>query len=802
MDPAADQPHAATNTERLARFSELSQGREEQLAKLLDHYRVHVHIVAHDFNMIVRYGEPLGGFFFIHSPATTVLDPAEALLDPQKTEFAAGHEGAHRYNTFSYLHPDIEPVLGEFYPVRQLSTAVGFNAIFNGIEDPTINRWYGIVYPGSREGMNAVYARMFKDDDARLYTPEIQLCEALVGTYPKFGQYVSQVIRKWFTGAWSEELDPQVRAALAETAPAVERMIPMTVEQTGAPEVMRIQLGIRRYLQYLEGVWPVVKRLVADDLNEAGYQAFRRAADASQSGLDQWNPQPEGTEPGPSQREQPGTPERPGADAPPQPAGGSPESDQAEPRSGQGQGAADPQSPPNADPAPGSGGGKPQPTPAQPGGKNAIDDLINGLPPHLKEQLKELLRTMKGAPGKAEEAKQPAAAGTGMNAAAARPGSTQTADGRPGQGEARPPNSPAEPGAPNGNGAPGPVTGEDQELRAFYRELYPQQRGGFEERGKFNLQRFEDAINEFLRSGLVPYGVPSHGERELASQIRARSDSQQRSHLRASAELEEYRRQQMGAWELALDRQGQNIQQLTNIIRRILKPVVPERTGGHRSGSALSLPHVLQDEQRVARTFKIFEQTTMPLERHYFFQIVADRSGSMLHYGKNHRNLEAVVLASEVLQRVRTPFEIASFDSSFAMLKKGSEPFGLSEKEAIAQTLLDCDGGTADYAAIDEMAKRARSVNALYKVMLIPTDGGSNNETLLAESIRRCGEQGIIVIGFGLGDGTSFVDRNYPNGRGNLSLEGFESANSFVDYFRRTIEAIVRNPQQFRYFKK
>lgn len=903
MESLEQQPEQNARAER---FEALAQGRKHILQDLLDDFRVHARMVGKDFNMRVLFGAPFEGYFFTNFPPTVTMDPARCLLDPDEGYLAIGHEGSHRYNTYSLHDPYLYPALQKVCDIDSLSEAVGFNAMRGGIEDVAVNNWYRKLYTGAKERMDRVYEKIFANENSRLYTPEVKICEELLGTYPKFAQYLSAVIRKWHKGSWGENLDPQVERALKDTAAVVDAMGEMTVNSTGAPEIERRAQCLKRHFYYLDGVWPVVKDLVIEDLKEAGYQAFKKAVYNSADGLKDLKPQQsspsEGNEVGEERKDGPGdSPDRAGQesqgsqnfsrdgsgqkgqDRNANPGDGTEQGDQKnragqqdtpgeestgnEQQSSTGQqigssshSSSSPQgssgllngSPQNTqDNDPGrssshnqsssteqSGASRPKDRPSSEGGaKNEnstsqndhdqpdsgeesrrsatpgstanIDDLLKNLPTETKMELKRIVEALKDEVDKQAKNEDSAGEGQGEDSQEAQIESAQAGYGTEGQsgtpGDASQPGrqkgSPTN-GLPSGRSMPSNEIPSEAALRDLYNSLFPSQRGGFEERGKFNLQEFEDAINQYLRPHLVPHTVPTHGERAAHKTALERHSRVQKAQMKLAQDLENYRAKNRGAWDTAMERGGEQILKLTNILRRDLKPTSPKKAGGFRHGSGASLPHVLADEARPIPKFTVMERTIVPLKRSFFFQFLADRSGSMGSHGKRDACLDAITRGTEAVSRNRQPFELAAFDTSFTILKEQNTPWTATEREAAAQTILYTKGGTNDYSAIRIMANRAQHARAHYRVLFVITDGESNDASELRKAIRECGKVGVIVVGFGIGSDTADVDRNYPNGRGLLDLVDFGQPNSFVEYYSDTIKEIVAQPHKFRLFQE
>ena len=186
----------------------------------------------------------------------------------------------------------------------------------------------------------------------------------------------------------------------------------------------------------------------------------------------------------------------------------------------------------------------------------------------------------------------------------------------------------------------------------------------------------------------------------------------------------------------------------------------------------------------------------MPTERDFAFSLLVDVSGSMSGE-KARRATECAVLMSEVLTRLKVPFEIAAFSDYFRVIKKYDQQPTKEVKNLIAVELSNPLGGTNDYVAVGRRAEAMGQRSEEHKFLIVVTDGGSSNGDKLTEELDNALKSQIRVIGLGIGPETSDVDPYYPIGRGGLSIDPKDKAKAFGAYFAKTLEQILTNPELF-----
>jgi hypothetical protein len=216
--------------------------------------------VGGDFGMEVRLGKVGGGSFFNPEDNSITFDPLQIIEDLEIAKFVAGHEGAHRAIT---PHPQELGLSQE--KIRELYSQIGFGYLQNAIEDPVVNDWMRRRFPGLDENIRKFYNKQLIEENAVLSSPEVQRITTLLGYWPRFAQFGSEVIRDWHQRRFSQNLDPAVEKALGRTIDHARKSISTIPEQQDKKGIIAAAQERFRINTYY--VWPEVKKLVEMDLS-------------------------------------------------------------------------------------------------------------------------------------------------------------------------------------------------------------------------------------------------------------------------------------------------------------------------------------------------------------------------------------------------------------------------------------------------------------------------------------------------------------------------------------------------------
>ena len=772
-----------------------SIGREELEARLAE-LKAIARSVGGDAGLEVTLGQPGHGSYCQYGgPASLrtdrvnrsiVIDPLHLLEEGNK--FIIAHEGMHAYVTRSAFDRSVHTALKDACDVQALYKEVGFASLLNYLEDCGGNTWLTTTYPAFEESEQKLYDPMLKGENPQMHTGETKAVTARLGFYPRFAQFGSEIMKRWHTGEYSTALDPSVGEALIKQEKNNDRFIGAfpTTQLASAGE--RDALFCTRFLIAALQIMPTLRELVEKDKTQAGMQQFLN--EQAQKG--QRN-KPQGDE------QQSGQPQDGAQQSKQQSQSGQQQGSQQQ--SGQPQdGAQQGQSPHNGQPSsstPSSGGAGSQLSPETKREVNQkTEEHRESLRKELRQQLDDLSKHLdgQGAEGRqspADPSKQIEDLRRKIEERFDDPGS------RDAKREAERHLQGLEKLKDSIDSQAVPVDELSDAAQSELKKLYDQLQGAdkqrLETRGEDLLKELEDAIREQLEGKLEESPAPTHKQtREAAKAAKAYQQ------MRVDAkQLEEVRRSKLSLWDAALEDVSGSVQKLYSRLERILRPVVPEWDSGHATGSRLNPFMTMQAKADRKLVNQMWEQKSLPMEREFVFSLLVDNSGSMRSDEKYLHARQCAVLLSEVLSRLKVPFEISIFSDSSVILKQFDETPSKAKKNEIGGAMDGEGGGTEDYVAVRKCVESIGARTEENKFLIVLTDGGSNDGDQLQKSLKDALTSNIRVIGLGLGDGTSDVDKYYPIGRGGLSLNPKDKEAALGPYFSKLLEEILKNPQQF-----
>lgn len=228
-------------------------------------------MVGGDFGMQVRLGKPGEGNFFDPERVAITLDSELVATEPITAEFVAAHEGAHRAITG---HPK-EVGLSK-KAVEERYRQIGYASVHNYIEDPAVNDWLKQEYPGLRILIADIYDKMFADASRPVVTPEATELIQKLGRVPYFVQYGTELMRRWHSGSYQEQLAEPVALALSQTESDVDETV-ATIPVKGVRRQTKVRQAFSdRFSIVDQRVWPVVQELVKLDVELGQLQEAQR----------------------------------------------------------------------------------------------------------------------------------------------------------------------------------------------------------------------------------------------------------------------------------------------------------------------------------------------------------------------------------------------------------------------------------------------------------------------------------------------------------------------------------------------
>lgn len=266
------------------------------------------------------------------------------------------------------------------------------------------------------------------------------------------------------------------------------------------------------------------------------------------------------------------------------------------------------------------------------------------------------------------------------------------------------------------------------------------------------------------------------------------------------ADLQKYRDIVKSFEKIVNPETGENIiQDLRNLIERILarrlKPAQAPRYPIEEGEDLVDPAQLIADVKAGNLEPKVWETTEVKEKKGDRFgeveiTLVCDRSSSMVG-AKLREQQKAAVLMMEVLKEfaeqcdeekinleklLEIKSEVYSFqqDSSDSVpLKKMSKELGEKERVDVAGTLSSAPGGTTDFVPLetinrnlDDDTKKKILEGELKKIVIVFTDGESNDPDRTKKILKTLRADGVVAVGIGITkDGEAAIETYAPEAR-------------------------------------
>lgn len=272
--------------------------------------------------------------------------------------------------------------------------------------------------------------------------------------------------------------------------------------------------------------------------------------------------------------------------------------------------------------------------------------------------------------------------------------------------------------------------------------------------------------------------------------------------------FEEMRKKDLNRYQSNLDQVKELVHnlagQMANLIREDIKP---RWLSGLRKGKDIDWDRFFISALSGFSDEKYWRDRSIPTKRSTTFTLVIDESGSMSGSRGNNAILGALVFM-DVLKRLDIDFNVRGFGDTTYLHKSFNNQRipdvkrnynTIAERDALIgelQETMGSGGATADgeavYAAVEDIKKN----NAERNIIIVLTDGEGNTGKPIQEALENARQEGIKVIGVGIGEGVSYVEKNYPSfvQVQDIDMLPFE----FKQILKRELEARNRPVQQFQ----
>jgi len=343
--------------------------------------------------------------------------------------------------------------------------------------------------------------------------------------------------------------------------------------------------------------------------------------------------------------------------------------------------------------------------------------------------------------------------------------------------------------------------GLKQKIKEFIDSLPEEERREIAEKAQTALKELEDALNEELQ-GKLSDNPEKKGEREeqpepeKTKEMPAEKTSEglsddtreelRKYHERVAKELkkdanvyEEMRREVL----LIIDK-------LETELREIFVARHAHRwRGGFTTGKKIDIERRIQEKAKSipAMESKAWQKREMPDEKDYAISLLVDLSGSMSNDNKIEETFKAVIVLSEVLNRLSINLEILGFNDRIYEYQDFGQPMSKHIRENMGKMLGEVDDtsdtGKAQWNddgwALEKASGRLVRQKADRKFLVVMSDGSPAESPMhprgkyeLGKMIKKVLEEtDIRLIGLGIGRGTEHVDKYYPNSIANVNVK-------------------------------
>ncbi len=231
------------------------------------------------------------------------------------------------------------------------------------------------------------------------------------------------------------------------------------------------------------------------------------------------------------------------------------------------------------------------------------------------------------------------------------------------------------------------------------------------------------------------------------------------------------------------------IERLENDLRDIFVARRASRwQSGFRTGKRIDIKTRIQEKAKgvSAVESKAWQKRELPSEKDYAISILVDLSGSMSRGGKIQETFKALIVLTEVLNKLSIKTEILGFNDRLYEYQTFGENLSREIRENMGGVLREVDnhqGGRADFNddgwALQETSKRLATQKSTEKFIMVLSDGvpeESNQHKGAEFDLDRIvnhimQESDQKIIGLGIGADTKHVEKFYPNSLANIDVK-------------------------------
>jgi len=343
--------------------------------------------------------------------------------------------------------------------------------------------------------------------------------------------------------------------------------------------------------------------------------------------------------------------------------------------------------------------------------------------------------------------------------------------------------------------------GIKQKIKEYIESLSEEEQREIAEKAQTTFKEFEDALNEELQ-GKLSDNPEKKTEREESDKP---SESETGKPKASEGETPGIDPEELRKFK---DRLAKEIKKDANVYETMRQEVLPlidkletelreifvarKAKGwesGFRTGKRIDIKRRIQEKAKSipAMESKAWQKRELPDEKDYAISLLVDLSSSMAVGQKIKETFKAVIVLSEVLNRLSINLEILGFNDRIYEYQKFKEQMSKSIREHMGGMLEEVndlsDTGKAkwndDGWALEQASDRLARQKADQKYLIVLSDGQPEESPMhprgkyeLGEMIKKVlAETDIRLIGLGIGRDTEHVGTYYPNSIANVQVK-------------------------------
>lgn len=343
--------------------------------------------------------------------------------------------------------------------------------------------------------------------------------------------------------------------------------------------------------------------------------------------------------------------------------------------------------------------------------------------------------------------------------------------------------------------------GVKQKIKEYIDSLPEEQQREIAEKAQAAIKEFEEALNEELQGKLADNPDKKAEREEHAEAGETKEIPSDKSEKGVPGldeeELKKYR--QRVAKELKKDanvyeEMRQEVLPLIDKLETELREIFVARKAkgwksGFTTGKRIDIKRRIQEKAKAvpAMESKAWQKRELPQEKDYAISLLVDLSGSMARDRKIEETFKAVIVLSEVLNRLSINLEILGFNDRIYEYQDFGQPMSKPVRESMGGMLGEVndtsDTGKAQWNddgwALEKASERLAHQKADRKFLIVLSDGTPEESSMHPRSKYELGkmikkvleETDIKLIGLGVGRGTEHVGEYYPNSIANVKVK-------------------------------